>query len=332
MDLAQISRSFDHAASCTKANKLDEAETIYKGLVEQLSGARGEEGDLLNSARIGLASVWLRGKKNQDEAIELCNACLELDPGDTKALFRRGMIWQELARLGRPGALENAETDVKEVLRLEPSNNRARQLLNHNKTLAAQTANLAAQAKENTEAVEHIVAMGFSEDLARAALKACKNNQEHAVGWLLTKQARQDEKEKDLESSGTAASTSPVLADSVDLGFGIIRIGAGVWREQREEWLGHEPTEIASNGAVPSRDPEPYEVAKLRQVLEADRRPYPDLNKPLPLNTVARTMKEMWPDIDREDLEVPIGPQPIVSTGLAVNAEADDQYIFADMY
>merc|ERR1719487_2791202 len=174
MKLDEISESFDRATALTRAGKLDDAEAIYRSLIEYLqtkngSICRDEFSELLISARVGLAGVFFRAKKNFDEAIELCSACVEQDASDSKAFLRRAELWQELAHLGRPGAFGNARADISEVIRLEPKNKRAKQL------------------QEEVEIVAEFIEQGFPGDLSLTALKACKGNKGMALEWLLNK-------------------------------------------------------------------------------------------------------------------------------------------------
>jgi len=138
---AAVEQLRDSGNNFFKAHNYSGAAQCYREALMLLRGARKEgfaspeQQVLVRAVRLNLASTLLNLGEDFDEAIGLCDAVLSVDPGDAKALFKRGSLRHAAAQecLGEMSqkreALAAARRDLLEAARTEPQDVRIRAVL-----------------------------------------------------------------------------------------------------------------------------------------------------------------------------------------------------------
>lgn len=122
--LEQAMKSKELGANLYKENKFIEAQSMWKKALELLpQNESGEPMDNLNrmvvALRLNLSQVAIQ-LVNHEETITQATAVLKLEPGSSKALYRRGIA------LNAQGKIKCAANDFKKAAQLEPRNGEIR--------------------------------------------------------------------------------------------------------------------------------------------------------------------------------------------------------------
>jgi tetratricopeptide (TPR) repeat protein len=298
-----------------QAERFDEAARCYREALEQIpQGGRDAEASALGQKiRLNLALCLHRLDTCPEEALRLCEEALAIDPQNTKALFWRGSLRQDLAkRTSAENAALQRETltlarqDFLHAARLEPGNRQFRDKL-----------------EEVTEFIKAI--SGAGSDGLRLGLGS----------------GMYDDRE-----AGIPRPPSPPMICSVCGREGHPRCGKSFWIDERAVWLRMPPDQVAQDPAtfeddgnlrvaiLAARAQEALErapaivagggsgeaagcsrgsgraairdedgelvdlsddaVETLEDCLDAVERPYPNLKRPIPLPQAVRCAEELW--------------------------------------
>jgi len=269
-----------------KAQDYPEAARCYREALTSLQRLQGsgkeaslEQLVLIRAVRLNLASTLLNLGEDFDEAIGLCNAVLSADPGDAKALFKRGSLRHAAAELLGEGsqkreALTTARRDLLEAARAEPQDARIRAVL-----------------EEITQVLRKLPSSGWGQ---------------RGLGGGL------------YDDRGPAPEPPPPVICSVCGRTGHPCCGREFWVSQRAKWLGmpadvvgEEPPGFEDEGPLaeavrevrvghrPSQEDRLSDLSEderelLEDCLDATERPFPELRRKLPLVQAVRCAVELW--------------------------------------
>lgn len=264
-----------------KDGRTVEAATSYREALclQRTQEERGDQSSALSAAiRLNLATCILRLEGDLQEVVALCDEVLAADCKCAKALFKRGVARQRLAKdmSETPDAksvLQAARRDLLEAAKIEPSDRQCRVLLEE-----------------------------VSESLRRFQPKA---------GFLGSGKGL-------YEDRPIAPPPAPPVVCSVCERVGHSLCGKALWIQQRSQWLGvgedelgREPDSFEDDGTLQAElaahrahelqsheDLSDDECDMLRDVLEATARPYPKLKRKVNLVQAVHCAEELWAESD----------------------------------